>query len=90
MSMAGQKVTDFIKLPHTWNGLTFDQAGTRLLVSGGASGDPCSVHGTVRSLDGSPVAGATLDIWQSDDTGNYDVQYPDLDAPQGRGRSVNL
>jgi hydroxyquinol 1,2-dioxygenase len=32
------------------------------------------------------VPGALIDIWQSDETGNYDVQYPDLDRPQGRGR----
>jgi hydroxyquinol 1,2-dioxygenase len=55
-------------------------------ISGGASGEPCHVSGTVRSVDGTPVADAVLEIWQSDDTGNYDVQYPDLDTPQGRGR----
>ena len=55
-------------------------------ISGGASGEPCHLSGTVRSVDGTPVAGATLDIWQSDEAGNYDVQYPDLDTPQGRGR----
>jgi hydroxyquinol 1,2-dioxygenase len=55
-------------------------------ISGGAAGEPCSFSGTVRDPDGEPIAGAVLDVWQSDETGNYDVQYPDLDHPQGRGR----
>jgi hydroxyquinol 1,2-dioxygenase len=55
-------------------------------ISGGAPGTPCHFSGTVRSPSGSPIAGAEIDIWQSDETGNYDVQYPDLDKPQGRGR----
>ena len=37
ISIAEQKITDFISLPHTWNGLAFDRAGTTLLVSGGSS-----------------------------------------------------
>jgi hydroxyquinol 1,2-dioxygenase len=55
-------------------------------ISGGASGEPCSFSGTVRGPDGEPVSGALIDVWQSDETGNYDVQYSDLDHAQGRGR----
>jgi hydroxyquinol 1,2-dioxygenase len=55
-------------------------------ISGGAPGTPCFVDGTVRGTDGGPVPGAVLEIWQSDEDGRYDVQYPDLDAPRGRGR----
>lgn len=55
-------------------------------ISGGAAGEPCHFSGAVRGPGGEPVAGAVLDIWQSDETGNYDVQYPDLGRPQGRGR----
>jgi protocatechuate 3,4-dioxygenase beta subunit len=55
-------------------------------ISGGAGGTPCFIDGTVRGTDGAPVPGAVLEIWQSDDDGHYDVQYPDLDTPQGRGR----
>ena len=55
-------------------------------ISGGAPGTPCFVAGTVRGTDGEPVAGAVLEIWQSDEDGRYDVQYPELDAPRGRGR----
>jgi hydroxyquinol 1,2-dioxygenase len=54
-------------------------------LSNGASGEPCYLHGTVRSVTGKPVPGALLEIWQSDDQGFYDVQYSGLDKPQGRG-----
>jgi hydroxyquinol 1,2-dioxygenase len=55
-------------------------------LSAGAPGTPCHFTGAVVSADGTPVAGAVVDVWQSDETGNYDVQYPDLDTPQNRGR----
>ncbi|MDM0066279.1 intradiol ring-cleavage dioxygenase [Variovorax sp. J31P207] len=54
-------------------------------VGNGASGEPCLVRGRVRSLDGTPIAGATLDVWQADSGGHYDVQHADLDHAQGRG-----
>lgn len=40
----------------------------------GTPGEPCSVTGTVRRLDGKPVAGALLDIWEAGGDGFYDVQ----------------
>ncbi|WP_028223454.1 intradiol ring-cleavage dioxygenase [Paraburkholderia oxyphila] len=46
-------------------------------VSNGAAGLPCFVSGNVRGLDGEPVSGAALEIWQSDEDGYYDVQYAD-------------
>ncbi len=54
-------------------------------VANGASGEPCVVRGSVKSLDGQPVAGAVIDVWQADAEGNYDVQYPDLDKYRARG-----
>ncbi|MGO4326087.1 intradiol ring-cleavage dioxygenase [Cupriavidus sp. 2TAF22] len=54
-------------------------------LANGAKGDPCDVHCTIRDLDGKPVAGATIDVWQADAQGNYDVQYEGLDAAQARG-----
>ncbi|MDR3402159.1 MAG: bifunctional YncE family protein/alkaline phosphatase family protein [Chthoniobacter sp.] len=38
VSLADQKVAQFVDLPHTWNGLCFANDGKRLFVSGGASG----------------------------------------------------
>jgi hydroxyquinol 1,2-dioxygenase len=54
-------------------------------IANGASGEPCVVSGTVRGLDGEPVAGAILEVWQADAEGYYDVQRAGLDKPQGRG-----
>jgi hydroxyquinol 1,2-dioxygenase len=46
-------------------------------ISFGASGEPCWVEGTVTDSSGRPVAGARLEVWEADDDGRYDVQYPD-------------
>jgi hydroxyquinol 1,2-dioxygenase len=54
-------------------------------LANGAPGIPCHVHGMVRSVDGDPVPGARLEIWQADEDGLYDVQYAELDEPRGRG-----
>ena len=43
----------------------------------GASGEPCWVEGTVTDVSGRPLAGARLEVWEADDDGRYDVQYPD-------------
>lgn len=37
-------------------------------------GEQMVVHGRVTDTDGTPIAGATLDIWQADDAGHYDTQ----------------
>jgi hydroxyquinol 1,2-dioxygenase len=54
-------------------------------IANGASGVPCYFHGDVRSITGEHIEGAHMEIWMADDEGNYDVQYDDLDHPQGRG-----
>ena len=50
-------------------------------------GEPCVVTGSVRDVDGTPLAGATIDVWQCDENGFYDVQQPD-DQPAGNGRGL--
>ena len=52
-----------------------------------AGGEPCVVTGRVASLDGTPLAAATVDVWQADDHGFYDVQQPGT-QPQGNGRGL--
>jgi hydroxyquinol 1,2-dioxygenase len=52
-----------------------------------ATGEPCVVTGRVLTLDGSPLAGALVDVWQADDHGFYDVQQPGT-QPQGNGRGL--
>ena len=54
-------------------------------VSNGATGEPCMVKGTIKGLDGKPVANALINVWQADADGNYDVQYAELAHPQARG-----
>jgi len=41
----------------------------------GAKGEPCYVQATVRGPDGEPVTRATVEVWQADAAGFYDVQY---------------
>jgi hydroxyquinol 1,2-dioxygenase len=47
-------------------------------------GIPCFVTGTVKGLDGRPVANARLDIWQTDGEGLYEAQR-DVSEPWMRG-----
>jgi hydroxyquinol 1,2-dioxygenase len=54
-------------------------------LANGAPGEKCIVKGSVRSTGGKPVAGARIDVWQSDAAGMYDVQYDDLTEPRARG-----
>jgi hydroxyquinol 1,2-dioxygenase len=46
-------------------------------ISGGASGEPCWVEGTVTDTSGVPLAGALVEVWEADADGLYDVQYDD-------------
>ncbi|MDP4073538.1 intradiol ring-cleavage dioxygenase [Acidovorax sp. A1169] len=55
-------------------------------IANGAKGTPCQVRGTVRGTRGEAIAGATLDVWQSDDDGLYDVQHEALEQAQTRGQ----
>jgi hydroxyquinol 1,2-dioxygenase len=50
-----------------------------------APGIPCYVTGKISGLGGEPVAGATLDLWQTDGEGLYEAQRPDIDGAWMRG-----
>ena len=54
-------------------------------IANGAQGIPCIVRGTVRGMDGEPVPGAHIDVWQSDEDGLYDVQHGEIDHARARG-----
>jgi protocatechuate 3,4-dioxygenase beta subunit len=56
------------------------------IVEHDSGGEPLTVQGTVRSLDGQPVAGARVDVWQTAATGLYAVQ--DTSQPPGNLRGV--
>lgn len=42
------------------------------------AGEPCLVTGRVTGTDGAPLAGASVDVWQANADGFYDVQQPDI------------
>ncbi|MFD6061337.1 dioxygenase family protein [Rhodococcus wratislaviensis] len=52
-------------------------------IAGGAPGQPCWVEGTVTGVDGAPIPGARIEVWEADEDGYYDVQYTD-DRVAGR------
>ena len=52
------------------------------------TGTPCVITGRVVSVDGSRIPGATIDVWQANDQGFYDVQQPDV-QPRTNGRGLD-
>jgi catechol 1,2-dioxygenase len=52
-------------------------------------GDKLVFSGTVRSTDGSPLAGATLDVWQANGAGEYSHFSPDVPEYNLRGRLIS-
>ena len=50
-------------------------------------GTPCLVSGRVTGPDGEPLAGASVDVWQTNEDGFYDVQQPDI-QPAGNLRGL--
>lgn len=61
--------------PHTLNGDT---------ISHDPSGEPCLVLCSVSDTAGNPIAGAQVDVWETDSKGFYDVQYAGRDGCDGR------
>lgn len=56
-------------------------------IAAGAPGEPAWVEGTVRDVDGNPLPGARIEVWEADEEGLYDVQHDD-GRTYGRGRLV--
>ena len=55
------------------------------IASKGAIGEPMFIHGTVSDTDGKPLSGISLDIWETNGNGFYDMQDPEKDEPDCRG-----
>lgn len=71
------------------------EMGANICLDG--KGEPMLVHGRILDTDGNPLGGATVDVWQANDEGFYDVQQkgiqPDFNlrgkfttGPDGRYR----
>jgi hydroxyquinol 1,2-dioxygenase len=56
-------------------------------IAAGAPGQPLDVDVVVTALDGRPIAGADVDVWEADEDGLYDVQIAELGAAR-RARAV--
>jgi protocatechuate 3,4-dioxygenase beta subunit len=50
------------------------ELGANIALDG--KGEPCLVTGTVKGVDGTPLPGAAVDVWQANADGFYDVQQP--------------
>lgn len=57
-------------------------------IGAGVPGEPAYVHGRVLDVDGKPIAGAVLDVWQTDGEGFYDAQRPDTSEQYARGKFI--
>ena len=55
-------------------------------IAGDAPGEPAYVSGCVLDVNGKPIAGAVLDVWQTDGEGFYDVQRPGGNEHYARGK----
>jgi len=55
-------------------------------IAGDAPGEPAYVFGRVLDVGGKPIAGATIDVWQTDGEGFYDVQRPGGNESYARGK----
>jgi len=47
-------------------------------------GEPLLVVCTLRDTEGKPIDDVKIDIWETDSTGHYDVQYAGREGPDGR------
>jgi protocatechuate 3,4-dioxygenase beta subunit len=54
-------------------------------LAGEMPGEPVLMRGRVLDPDGRPIPNASLDVWQSDSEGFYDLQMPDVTGTALRG-----
>ncbi len=53
-------------------------------IAGDAPGEPAYVFGYVLDVGGKPISGATIDVWQTDGEGVYDVQREGASYARGK------
>ncbi|CAE6966206.1 Hydroxyquinol 1,2-dioxygenase [Paraburkholderia nemoris] len=69
--------------PFFVEGMPVSPSGTNICLDG--KGEPLVVQAQVVDIDGAPVKGAVIDVWQTNDDGFYDVQQKGL-QPDGNLR----
>lgn len=69
--------------PFFVDGVPFSPSGANICLDG--KGEPLVVQAVVADIDGNPVEGAVVDVWQTNDDGFYDVQQKGL-QPDGNLR----
>jgi protocatechuate 3,4-dioxygenase beta subunit len=53
-------------------------------ISHDTAGEPLLVVCSIRDTNGAPLSDVSIDVWETDSKGAYDVQYPDRSVPDGR------
>lgn len=81
---AGGTTDSTVQGPYYWEGAPELPSGSNL--AAGVKGEPAFYSGRVLSSDGTPVAGAVLDIWSGDGEGTYDMQMEEEVGMKARGR----
>ncbi|KAM0543347.1 hypothetical protein ACHAO7_009465 [Fusarium culmorum] len=61
-----------------------EHVGEGSLISHDPDGEPLLVLCTVKDINGAPIEGASIDVWETDSKGFYDVQHADRNGPDGR------
>lgn len=60
-------------------------ANGQSIESSGVIGELMLIHGIVQSVDGAPIEGVAVDIWETNGNGFYDMQDPNRNEPNCRG-----
>ncbi len=71
--------------PFHLEGAPAQEMGQSIVIDELESDEPVVISGQVRRLDGSPIEGAVLDVWQTASNGFYDVQDGTQPAMNMRG-----
>ncbi|RGP78310.1 putative hydroxyquinol-1,2-dioxygenase [Fusarium longipes] len=61
-----------------------EHVGEGSLISHDPDGEPLLVLCTLKDVNGKPISGASIDVWETDSKGFYDVQHADRNGPDGR------
>lgn len=67
---------------HTHDAIEYEHGDS---ICSDGKGERMLVRCTLKDTAGSPIVGASIDIWETDSSGRYDTQYPGREEPDCRG-----